>query len=155
MWCWFVQVFQFVESTPALCVLEGFLQEVDSLLLERERGLLPPGEGGGGGGGRGGGGGGGGGEGTAKLEEGHEERRGSGEYRGERQDWGENMDDEYVKALEVYCLVRQCLLDVRHSWRSIVSVVFKQHGKYAGSLALDLSLKFYSYRVHVCYTKSH
>ena len=45
---------------------------------------------------------------------------------------GEGVDGVYVEVLEVYCLLKQRLMDVRHSWRTITITTLTQHGKYAG-----------------------
>ncbi len=122
----FTQVFQYVETAPVLSIVEGFLQEVDSLFLEHEQDLLhvsPESR-----------------ERRGVGDEGGGEERDGGQEALEREGEDKNVDDEYVQALEVYCLVRQCLLDVRHSWRNVVSVVFKEHGKYAGLLNGYLSV---------------
>lgn len=43
-----------------------------------------------------------------------------------------NVDEEYVHALELYCLLKQRLLDVRHNWSAVVKEALSDHGKYTG-----------------------
>lgn len=42
------------------------------------------------------------------------------------------VDGEYVELLEMYCLLRLRLLDVRHKWGNVTRVALSDHGKYAG-----------------------
>ena len=42
------------------------------------------------------------------------------------------LDVEYVCALEMYCLLKQRLLDVKYSWRKVVQGSFADHEKHAG-----------------------
>ena len=65
-------------------------------------------------------------------EKSHDLQRDGGEKSHDLQRGEGDVDGCYVEVLEVYSLVRQRLLDVRHNWRSIVATVFKDHGKYAG-----------------------
>ena len=42
----------------------------------------------------------------------------------------DGRDEKYVEALEMYCLLKQRLFDVRHNWRIVVRKAFQDHGKY-------------------------
>ena len=50
--------------------------------------------------------------------------------------WGRDspcVDEEYVHALEMYCLLKQRLFDVRHNWRMVLKkALSSDHGKYTG-----------------------
>ena len=35
-----------------------------------------------------------------------------------------SVDEDYVVALELYCLLKQCLLDLKHNWRAVAAVAF-------------------------------
>lgn len=41
-----------------------------------------------------------------------------------------DLDEKYVEALEMYCLLKMRLLDVRHSWRTVVQKALCDHGKH-------------------------
>ena len=42
------------------------------------------------------------------------------------------VDGKYMELLELYCLLRVRLLDVRHDWGNVMKVALGDHGKYAG-----------------------
>ena len=48
------------------------------------------------------------------------------------------VDERYVEALELSCLLRQRLMDVRHNWRSVVSKSLCDHGRYKGTIILNV-----------------
>ena len=35
---------------------------------------------------------------------------------------GKCMDEDYVAALELYCLLKQYALDIKHNWRTVMAV---------------------------------
>ena len=43
-----------------------------------------------------------------------------------------NVDEDYVHALEIYCLLKQRLLDVRRNWKMVLKEVLADYGKHAG-----------------------
>lgn len=92
---WFFQVFHFIEATPLLCVIEGFLNELSIFLMNNE---------------------------SLQAEMGDH-----------------NVDDNYVTALELYCLLKQCLLDMKHNWRAVMAVAFSlpTNVKYASKFSLE------------------
>lgn len=49
---------------------------------------------------------------------------------GEGGESGVEVDEGYVGVLEVYCLLRQRLTDVRYNWQNVESVAFAHHGKH-------------------------
>lgn len=46
---------------------------------------------------------------------------------------GRCVDEDYVAALELYCLLKQYLLDIKHNWRTVVAVALASptYTKYA------------------------
>ena len=99
-----LQVFQNIETTPLLPLLEDFLPQLDSLFLKNES------------------------QGSREPEGGsHELEGGSHELEG--------GDEEYVEVLELYCLLRQRLLDVRYNWGGVAASALAEHGKYAGKVS--------------------
>ena len=89
-----MQAFYFVEAAPLLCILEGFLSELDDFFLKSES--------------------------VAVKEE------------------GRCVDEDYVAALELYCLLKQCLLDIKHNWRTVVAVALASptYTKYASECCI-------------------
>ena len=47
---------------------------------------------------------------------------------------GSCVDEDYVGVLELYCLLKQCLLDIKHNWRAVMTV----------AIALPTSVKYAS-----------
>ena len=95
----YLQAFHFLETTPLLCILDDFLEELDAIFLKHEtRSTDPPQD-----------------EGRGKMSEGVRD-----------------VDGEYMELLEMYCLLRVRLLDVRHNWGNVTKVALRDHGKYAG-----------------------
>jgi len=45
-----------------------------------------------------------------------------------------DVDEKYVSALEMSCLLRQRLLDVGHNWRGVVQKALCDHGRYKGKI---------------------
>ena len=43
-----------------------------------------------------------------------------------------SIDEDYVHALEIYCLLRQRLVDIKHNWKTVVSRALWQHGRHTG-----------------------
>ncbi len=39
-----------------------------------------------------------------------------------KEEEGKCVDENYVAALELYCLLKQCSLDIKHNWRAVVAV---------------------------------
>ena len=37
------------------------------------------------------------------------------------------VNEDYVSALELYCLLKQYLFDIQRNWRTVVSVAFASH----------------------------
>ena len=35
-----------------------------------------------------------------------------------------SVDEDYVVTLELYCLLKQCLLNIKHNWKAVVTVAF-------------------------------
>ena len=73
-----MQAFHFVEAAPLLCILEGFLGELNAFFLKHE---------------------------SVEVKE-----------------EGGCVDEDYVAALELYCLLKQCSLDIKHNWRAVMTV---------------------------------
>lgn len=46
---------------------------------------------------------------------------------------GRCVDEDYVAALELYCLLKQCSLDMKHNWRTVMAVALASstYAKYA------------------------
>lgn len=46
---------------------------------------------------------------------------------------GRCVDEDYVAALELYCLLKQCSLDIKHNWRTVMAVALASstYAKYA------------------------
>jgi hypothetical protein len=142
-------VFYFIEDAPLLCVLEDFLPKLDQFFIEQESNLdftpdvdtsvreavrdeerAPEGrdkvtentvkeeaE-------------------TAKDEESDEVFTAEGEEvksKGEARSLS-SVDEDYVSALEMYCLLKQRLSDVRHHWRLVLKEALSDHGQHTGSM---------------------
>ncbi len=43
-----------------------------------------------------------------------------------------NIDERYVHALEMYCLLKQRFLDVKYNWKTVVKDALSDHGRMAG-----------------------
>lgn len=46
------------------------------------------------------------------------------------------VDEQYVRALEMYCLLKQRLSDVRHSWKAVVKEALADHGQHTSTYSL-------------------
>lgn len=146
----FPQLFYFIEDAPLLCILEDFLLQLDEFLMEQESNLdftpdleqeikgnwVEIGK--------------------AGVETGKERvETGGGEvfddgeavkskeegvktvgvtYGGKEKEEpaAVGVDEKYVHALEMYCLLKQRLSDVRCSWRAVVKEALSDHGQHTG-----------------------
>ena len=52
------------------------------------------------------------------------------------------IDEDYVSALELYCLLKQRLLDVKHNWRTVMTVSFSlpTNVKYASKFDIKMTM---------------
>ncbi len=111
-----------------LCILEDFLPQLDRFLLEQETKLdlqsfIP--------------------EARTNVEpEDVSDGEGRLEPQGQQEhvDAGTSIDENYVRALEMYCLLKQRLLDIVHNWKTVVQEALPGHGKHTG-------IKYVSYVV--------
>ena len=141
----FPQFFYYVEEAPLLCILEDFLPQLDSFFLRLESNLdvrsfapdVPAvlrvwrneyGN---------------------KLHISEREARMTAEKTSAEKVWTglremvegsvveelyrevTNLDEEYVHTLELYCLLKQTLLDVRQNWREVAKRAFSDHSNHA------------------------
>ena len=95
------QAFQFIEAAPLLCVLGGFLSELNAFFLSNES--------------------------------------------IQREDRSSYVDEDYVSALEFYCLLKQYLLDIKHNWGNVMTVALAlpTNVKYASELCMDIHQYYY------------
>ena len=54
-------------------------------------------------------------------------------------DLSTNLNEEYVRTLEMYCLLKQRLLNIRHNWKEVVKEALFDHGKHTGMVQLRLN----------------
>ena len=137
-----LQLFYFIEDSPLLLILEDFLPQLDEFFTEQESKLDgynfspeiddPV-------------------QSSITME--HKEKsqdtkngkvvggvevmaervkKEEGEDKNKAKEHGPNIDEDYVHALEMYCLLKQRLLDVRHKWKNVVKEALSDHGKQAG-----------------------
>ena len=102
-----------------LCILEDFLPQLDHYVSEHEAHL----------------------DFTSLLSQ--KEGRDSNDSSAEREKpearqqnapTGSEVDEDYVRALEMYCLLKQRLLDIKHNWKTVVQEAFTGHGRHTGNL---------------------
>lgn len=160
------QLFYFIEDAPLLCILEDFLPQLDEFFIEQEsnldftpdidtsmqeivggskhrgsKGVLEGVEIGKKGVETG----------KKEVETGKVERLEKGEEEVFAEEGEEvkfkgrgvegslaSVDEQYVHALEIYCLLKQRLLDMRHSWRLVIKEALLDHGQHTGTyLAME------------------
>ena len=75
---------------------------------------------------------------------------------------GRCVDEDYVAALELYCLLKQCSLDIRHNWRAVMAVAFASstYVKYASKSCIkytrsELASLAHSLRMRNIYRRRH
>ena len=141
-------MFYFIEDTPLLCILRDFLPELDEFFSERESHLsginfepdinpsqqeeiifnllskLP--------------------DKAGAVQEKEivrtkkkNDEGGAGVGVEEEEEDGSsaaNVDEDYVHVLEIYCLLKQRLLDVKYNWKTVVKDALSDHGRNVGKI---------------------
>ena len=114
-------MFRYIEDAPLLVILDDFVQDLDHLLVQYERGAGNDGEEGEGGG--------------------DIERGGEG--------GGGDVDGQYVALLEMRCLLQQRMNDVQHRWRNIYSMLSTLGGFTGDGISCNYAGRMYM-EVHMC-----
>lgn len=123
-----VQLFYFIEDAPLLCILEDFLPQLDRFLVEQESRLdlqnfITDNKS------------------TSHKKDAGQQSNSSQEQvkprvldqRGNVDPGSSSVDEDFVKALEIYCLLKQRRLDLEYHWCNVKDSL-SDHGKYAGIL---------------------